>query len=716
MSDRPYPRYRRDLVVRRVVESGDAAFTVHDPLRNGYYRHDRLTHDVSELLDGARGPAEVLAALEVRYPQYSFTREWLDELVDDLRRGGFLEETFRMNEIQRARARAARSKLSPGALKNVLNIQFGIVDPTAVFKVVYPLTRVLFTRPFVIGAVIAFLFACGLIWDRRDALVGSLATIFTLQNSSWLGLLILYVILFLIVVAHEFGHGLCCMHYGGQPRRLGFMLFYLMPGMFCDVSDIYFFEKRWHRAAVALAGGYVEILCFTAATFLWVGTPPDLLVHEIAYRVMLFSGVTGLVFNYNPLIKLDGYYVLMSWLDMADLRERSFQYLSDLFRGKILRLPVTPERLTRREKRAFLIYGLIGMFYSISYAWIMLLFVRSILVSNWRETGFLIFAVFFFYTTKKHWFRLWQGTRFLVLEKGGWVRRHTALAAGLGALLLLVLLVPWPHSVQVEARLESLNTGSVIAPFDGRIEEVLAREGAPVRAGAVLAVVRPAADLSEPEGAGDASTNATASDPAAETRVRAIEAERDEAQFRTERRERATAPRSGALPVSRARAAEALGNERRSWLVSPVSGLVLSHRPGLRLGEPVIAGDALMSVGQVDSLAVVLIANERMVGDLDPGREADLRLRADPGRRLRFPIETIDWSTAGAAVLARPTGELVDTERPTSRFAARGRIANPGLVLRPGMSGLARVQTRPLNILQRVGRTYARLVRADFWL
>ncbi|MEO6463107.1 MAG: hypothetical protein ABIP29_08530, partial [Candidatus Eisenbacteria bacterium] len=490
-ADRPYPRFRRDLVLRRIVESGDAAWTVHDPLRNSYYRHDQLTHEVSELLDGALLPDAILDALHERYPQYAFDREWLDTLVDELRRGGFLEESFQMNEIQRARAREARKKWAPSSLKNLLNVQFGVIDPTPAFRVVYPLAKVLFTRPFVLIATLAFFFAVGILWDRRDAVAGGLATLFTLSNSGILGLLALWVILFLIVVAHEFGHGLCCMHFGGQPRRMGFMMFYLMPGMFCDVSDIYFFEKRWHRAAVALAGGYVEILCFTAATFLWVATPPDLVLHEIAFKVMLFSGATGLVFNYNPLIKLDGYYVLMSWLDMPDLRERSFAWLGAWCRAHILRLSATPERATRREKRAFVIYGLSALLYSISYTWLMLLFVRGVLVSNFREAGMFVFLVLFLLITKKQWQRLFAGARYLALEKGGFVRRHVAASLSVGAIILLALLVPLPHAVTVEARLAPLHAGAVAAPFDGTVEEMFARSGQPVSAGTVLAIVRP---------------------------------------------------------------------------------------------------------------------------------------------------------------------------------------------------------------------------------
>jgi len=693
--DRPYPRFRRDLVVRRIVESGDAAWTVHDPLRHGYYRHDHITHEVTELLDGARTPEQVLEALHERYPQYAFDRPWLDELVDELRRGGFLEETFQMNEIQRARAREARKKWAPSSLKNLLNVQFGVVDPTPAFRLVYPLARILFTRPFVITATLAFLVAVGILWERRDAVAGGLATLFTLSHSGVLGLLALWIILFLIVVAHEFGHGLCCMHYGGQPRRMGFMMFYLMPGMFCDVSDIYLFEKRWHRAAVALAGGYVEILCFTLATFVWVATPPDLLLHEIAFKVMLFSGATGLVFNYNPLIKLDGYYVLMSWLDMPDLRERAFAWLGGWFRSRVLRLPVTLERLTRRERRAFVIYGLLAIAYSIMYTWFMLLFVRGVLVANFREAGMLVFLVLLYFVLGKHVKRAFAGVRYLALEKGGFVRRHFAAALAVVAIALLALLVPFPHAVTVEARLAPLHRGPVTAPYEGTVEEVFARSGQPVAPGTVLAVVRP-----------------LEADDAARSVARA---RAEVAEARSRHDARGAAARAEA-PVARAAAARAEADVLGGWLVAPIAGRVLTAHPASLVGRHVDAGETLLEVGATDALAVHFLAGEREVGDLAPGRPADIRLRAQPGRSFRVKIESVDPAPTGSAVLGRPAADLVDDARAARSFLARGQVDNADGTLRPGMSGRARIEAEPLNLLQRAGRFYARLVRADFWL
>ena len=96
--------------------------------------------------------------------------------------------------------------ISKESFKNVLFIQLGTVDPTRVFNAIYPYARILFTKGWVIGVAIASLVAAWIMWDRRDQLVGNLATIFSLEGASWISLLLLYVILFLIVVAHEFGH------------------------------------------------------------------------------------------------------------------------------------------------------------------------------------------------------------------------------------------------------------------------------------------------------------------------------------------------------------------------------------------------------------------------------------------------------------------------------------------------------------------------------
>jgi hypothetical protein len=154
----------------------------------------------------------------------------------------------------------------------------------------------------------------------------------------------------------------------------------------------------------------------------------------------------------------------------------------------------------------------------------------------------------------------------------------------------------------------------------------------------------------------------------------------------------------------------------RGFLSARAPGRVLAHSPAAWIGRHVEAGDSLFDVGRADSLDVLLIVSERDAGDLGLGRRADVRLYADPGRRIACPLRAIDGAPLEGAPLPSSAAVLADAERLARRYVARARIANPDGALRPGMSGLARIDGPPLSMLQRAGRFYARIVRQDFWL
>jgi multidrug resistance efflux pump len=183
------------------------------------------------------------------------------------------------------------------------------------------------------------------------------------------------------------------------------------------------------------------------------------------------------------------------------------------------------------------------------------------------------------------------------------------------------------------------------------------------------------------------------------------------------RRDSRDAAALAAAPVARAGAALADAAALNGWVAAPLGGRVLTAHPAALVGQRVAAGEPLLEVGSTDELAVLFLAGERQVGDVAPGRIANLRLRAAPGRSLRIAIESVDSSPSGVgAILGRPAATLVDDTKAARQFVARGRLDNADGELRPGMSGLARIPARPLNVLQRAARLYARLVRADFWL
>src|SRR5258707_5244839 len=134
-----------------------------------------------------------------------------------------------------------------------------------------------------------------------------------------------------VVTLHEFAHGLTCKHFGGHVREIGFILIFFQPAFYCNVSDAWLFPQKSHRLWVTFAGAYFEIFLWAIATFVWRVTDPNTVINYLALVVVATSAVKTF-FNLNPLIKLDGYYLLSDFLEIPNLRQRAFGFLGGLFR------------------------------------------------------------------------------------------------------------------------------------------------------------------------------------------------------------------------------------------------------------------------------------------------------------------------------------------------------------------------------------------------
>jgi len=189
-------------------------------------------------------------------------------------------------------------------------------------------------------------------------------------------------VVFLVITAHEFAHGLTCKHFGGEVHELGFFLIYFQPALYCNVSDAWLFPEKSKRLWVGFAGPYFELFLWALATITWRVTDVETWVNYVAFIVVTSSGIKTL-FNFNPLIKLDGYYLLSDWLEIPNLRKKGFACLSDgirkIFGARVPRF----EQMRLRERRICLLYGLVagvGSVWLLGYA--VAKFGRSLLDQN----------------------------------------------------------------------------------------------------------------------------------------------------------------------------------------------------------------------------------------------------------------------------------------------------------------------------------------------
>ena len=121
---------------------------------------------------------------------------------------------------------------------------------------------------------------------------------------------------------HEFGHGLTCKHFGGEVHEMGAMFIMFTPYLYCNVSDSWLLPDKTRRILVTAAGIFVEMTLAIVAAWVWMVTAPGLL-HQICFNIMFTCSVSTVLFNANPLMKFDGYYMMADALEVPNLKQKS---------------------------------------------------------------------------------------------------------------------------------------------------------------------------------------------------------------------------------------------------------------------------------------------------------------------------------------------------------------------------------------------------------
>jgi putative peptide zinc metalloprotease protein len=198
----------------------------------------------------------------------------------------------------------------------------------------------------------------------------------------------------LIALSHEFAHGLTCKAFGGRVPEIGVLqIYYVLPALYCNVSGIHLIPQRNRRLWVILAGIYWQVMVETAALIAWCLLAPYTLLSDLAFCFFL-AGVVDVIFNANPLIKLDGYYFLSQWLRLPNLMDRSRVY----WRGRLKRILFGDEneaaaQWSNRERMIYAAFGLLSFIYTVGLRIIIVFYVGSYLADWFHFTGLLLAAV-----------------------------------------------------------------------------------------------------------------------------------------------------------------------------------------------------------------------------------------------------------------------------------------------------------------------------------
>jgi len=474
-----YPKLRPDLVISLQDTPEGPSFIIKDPATRRFFKFGEAEHLIAQQLDGATS----LPVLQTRL-QREFGIEagpdTLQQFVGQLRRIGLLETGDTPSQPP-ARSR----RLCSG---NLLYIRVKAIDPDRFFNRVIGRLAFFFTPWFIVLSLITLAAALAITVSDWNEIVRDLRHLYRFD-----ALVLAWITVLTVTTAHEFAHGLTCKHFGGEVHEIGFLLLYFQPAFYCNVSDAWLFPRKSHRLWVTFAGAYLEIFVWSLATLAWRATEPDTWINFVAMVVMATSGIKS-VFNMNPLIKLDGYYLLSDYLEVPNLRQRSTSYLKGIVR-RLWRWPSgeADSSATRRERRIYMVYGLLA----IAYSWWILSIVAvrfgGYLVEQYQGAGFIAFAGLLGMAFQRPLGSAARSLRavatfppFSPRPRLPAIHPRLVKAAAVAAGAALLFLGRMELKVSGEFKVYPAQNADVRAMVDGLIEQVLVEEGDRVRAGDVL--------------------------------------------------------------------------------------------------------------------------------------------------------------------------------------------------------------------------------------
>jgi len=756
------PKLRQDLVVSRMETPEGPRFVLKDPLTRRYFRLREIEYSIARRLDG-RTPLGQLAPAMAAELNVELDAGSLEAFVGQIRRQGLLDDP------------SAPAPPRQGFVRGTpLYLRFRAFDPDRLLDWLIGKVRFFFTPYFVVGAAVMLVWAVLTVITHRAAIMQDLARLWNFQS-----LFLAWVVILFIVTLHEFAHGLTCKHFGGKVHEMGFMLIYFQPAFYCNISDAWLFPEKSKRLWVTAAGAYFELFVWSAATLVWIVVEPGTWVSGVALIVMATSAIKQF-FNLNPLIKLDGYYLLSDLLDAPNLRQRAFAYLANKLKRLVGAVePLVSIEVSHRERAIFVAYGVMAFAFSYWFLANIVLGIGGYLTSRYQATGFAVFTMFVglvFPQPLRRVFRRGASSSNATPttstpptpptaptapsggSKSASRRRRAAWLTVAGLLVVFAVVVRIPLRVGGGFELLPARNADVPATIDGVIERIYVEEGDVVRTGDTIARLSGyehrarlravQADVGERQaqlqllkaGARREEIDlarlavARAEEPlrvaeAEGERVRTLAARQLATRAELERAEEHVAVLANELAQARGRLAMLSAGNRpeeitataqavaraeaernrlegeiaRLVVIAPHNGVVMTPRLSEKVGKYVKPGDLIAEIHALERLTAEIGVSERDIGEVRLGQPVSLRLRAYPSRTFQGKVTRI-------ATAAADTGW-----RDERTVRVEVSLPNTAHLLRPMMTGYARVHVGDRRALDVMTRRLRRYVRVEFW-
>ncbi len=482
-----HPRLRSHVRVDRHCYRGEIWHVLKDPLSGRQHRLNALGYRLVARFDGRLSMQEVWDQTLREAGEHAPTQPETITLLAQLHEAELIQTESAPDVAELFDRAGLRQDRQLRARFNPLSLRVGLFDPTPLLQALAPLAA-LFLRRWALWAWLALVLVTLVLLAPQH---GALSAYASQHLGTPRQLLILWLVYPVIKALHEFAHALAVKVWGGEVREMGISLLMLMPVPYVDASAASGFRKRHRRVLVSLMGILAETTMAAGAALLWLHVG-DGVLREVAFNTMVIGGVSTLLFNGNPLLRMDAYYALADALESPGLANRSSAWWRWLARRHVLRVSqARPPAVAPGERRWLFGYGLASGLYRVFIAvvtvgWLIdLNFVLGVLALVWFLTMGLARPA-------------WQLLGYVrsapeLAGRRGWA---SGLALGVLALPLLSLFVlRLPDGTRAEGVVWVPEQAQVRSEGEGFVDSVAVRDGQQVSPGQLIVQLRdPALD------------------------------------------------------------------------------------------------------------------------------------------------------------------------------------------------------------------------------
>ncbi len=684
------------LVGREHIEEGEPVILAHVPGSTNLFRLTPQQWELAHLFDGQKSYEEIAA----QFVSQTATEASPDdvrmfaEMMEDTR--FWYQSPQEKNAALMEKLRDQRKKQKKTKAGDMAHIVVAKWDLDEWIDTAHEKLRFLFSPWFTIATLVLFFFTACIFVTHWSQIGVDTLEYYTFTDKSAADLGEFWILFFIMAFFHESAHAITCKHYGGGVHGTGFHLIYLTPAFFVDVTEVWVYANRFQRVVTCMVGIWTELFICSVATVVWWGTPPGGAIHDLAYKVILIAGIAVVLMNLNPLVKLDGYYVMSETLGIDGIKERSTALTLGWIQKNIFHLPVEVHYVRPLLRWFFVPYSVLSGVYSY-----LLLYAAARLVGNiFRhfspEWAFLPTTIVAFLIFKSRIIRLRKFMRTVYAEKRDLLfRRRTFLASFAVAALILLAIPLFTNTVRARFILEPTQRAMIRAEVPGTVAEVLVREGQAVaRDTAVLRLSN--LDLESQQASALADLQRAHSNFAdAQTRYSGVAATQQEVQQKTER---------SRLLDQKLKQLE---------LRSPISGSVVSSLPERLLGSRLSPGAIAVEIADLSSLRARLFVSEAEIQDVQKGQRVSLRPDSSFGT-VSGVVGDIAMSSSEIEAGLQAKTEYKGLA-PPHYYAVTVQLANPRNELVYGMSGTAKIRTERRSALGLAWRSASDFVRRKIW-